>query len=405
MLRSGSAVVLAAVLLALGATASAKQVRSGPPTGAALAALAKPPVYTSLASQRVYFVMPDRYANGDPSNDRGRLAGNVNVTGFEPADPGYFHGGDLEGLTGDCTDTRLGLARIKSLGFTAIWVTPVVKNQVVQQGSAGYHGYWGLDFTTVDPHLGTDQDFASMVSCAHSLGMKVYLDVVVNHTGDIIQLSASSFVSPSDVPYKDCHGKPFNPARYVAKRFPCMNASHMPGSPYVLPPLRKIKKPAWMNDVTNYHDRGNIDFSSCSETCYEQGDFYGLDDLFTEKPLVLNGLAKIYSDWIRRYKIDGFRVDTAKHVNTAFFRLWVPKIRAAARSAGIADLPIFGEVTLNDDVELSSFVRDRGLPSVLDFPFQDAASGFAAGTTSARAIGSRLADDDFVRERLDDWLR
>ena len=72
----------------------------------------------------------------------------------------------------------------------------------------------------------------------------------------------------------------------------------------------------------------------------------------------MNGLAQIYASWITRFKVDGFRVDTAKHVNAAFFRLWVPKIRAAARSAGIADFPIFGEVTLNDAVDLSD-VRAR----------------------------------------------
>ena len=67
-------------------------------------------------------------------------------------------------------------------------MTPVLKQQPVSQGSAAYHGYWGLDFTTVDPHLGTDQDFADLVNAAHGLGMKVYLDVVVNHTADVVQL-------------------------------------------------------------------------------------------------------------------------------------------------------------------------------------------------------------------------
>ena len=75
-----------------------------PPSGAALAALAKPPTYSAFASQRIYFVMPDRYANGDPSNDRGGLTGPRSVTGFDPADPGWYHGGDLKGLTGGCKD-------------------------------------------------------------------------------------------------------------------------------------------------------------------------------------------------------------------------------------------------------------------------------------------------------------
>ena len=73
-----------------------------------------------------------------------------------------------------------------------------------------------------------------------------------------------------------------------------------------------LKKPAWLNDPLNYHDRGNIDFGSCSQQCFEQGDFFGLDDLFTEKPNVVNGLAQIYASWVTRFHVDGFRVDTAQ---------------------------------------------------------------------------------------------
>ncbi len=388
--RFGSAVVaLAAAGAAIalgGATASST---AGPPTGAALAALSALPSQSSLASQRIYFVMPDRYADGEPSNDTGGLTGSSGVTGYDPADSGYYHGGDLKGL-----DEHL--QRIKDLGFTALWVTPVLKQDPVENGSAAYHGYWGLDFTTVDPHLGTDADFAKVVADAHSLGLKVYLDVVVNHTADVIELANSS--TYSDIPFRDCHGNFFRADRYVtAKKFPCLAARYMPEVPYVPPTLRHVKKPAWLNDPLNYHDRGNIDFGSCSQQCFEQGDFYGLDDLFTEKPNVLNGLAQIYSSWITRFHVDGFRVDTAKHVNAAFFRLWVPKVRAAARSIGITDFPVFGEVTLDDSVDLSDFVRTRGLPQVLDFPFQSVAADYASGASGALGVAHRLEDDDYFR--------
>jgi glycosidase len=171
----------------------------------------------------------------------------------------------------------------------------------------------------------------------------------------------------------------------------------MPEVPLLLKADSHRKKPDWLNDPLNYHDRGNIDFGSCSQQCFEQGDFFGLDDLFTEKPNVMNGLAQIYSSWITRFHVDGFRVDTAKHVNAAFFKLWVPKIRAAARSVGIADFPVFGEVTLNDAVDLSAFVRERGLPQVLDFPFQQVATAYASGASGAKGIGFRLQDDDYFR--------
>jgi glycosidase len=346
------------------------------------------PTQSSLASQRIYFVLPDRYANGLASNDTGGLSGGRARTGFDPTDTGYYHGGDLVGLASH-------LQRIKELGFTALWITPVLEQQTVSQGSAAYHGYWGLDFTTVDPHLGTDKDFADLVAQAHALGLKVYLDVVVNHTADVIQLTGTSY---SDAPYRDCRGRRFDPARYVTvKSFPCLKATTMPRVPFVLPGDRNAKKPAWLNNPLNYHDRGDIDLGSCSETCFEQGDFFGLDDLFTEKPAVMNGLAQIYASWITRFKVDGFRVDTAKHVNAKFFKLWVPKIRAAAATIGVKDFPVFGEVTLNDAVDLSTYMRDRGLPQLLDFPFQQAAVAYASGASGARGLGHRLDDDDYFR--------
>jgi alpha-amylase len=385
--RCVSAAALGAALLLI-ASASAAH-RSVP----SLASLAVPAPDSSLATDR-NFVMTDRYANGDPANDTGGLKGTTQVTGYDPTSPAWWHGGDLEGLTGGCTDPQHGLQRIKDLGFNAIWITPVVVNQVSQGDSGGYHGYWGLDFTRVDPHLGTDQDFADFTACAHKLGMKVILDVVVNHTGDIIQ--DGSTYNPA--PYRDCHGKVFNPVRYVGKATsPCMSVSKMPSVPFVLPGLAHVKKPAWLNDLTNYHERGPVDFSSCSQACYEQGDIFGLDDLFTEKPVVANGLAQIYADWIEKYKLDGFRVDTARHVNAGFWRLWDPKMIAAAKKVGVDGFQIFGEVFISSTIDQSPYVRDRGIPSVLDFPFQDAASGYASGGSSALAMLHRLQDDDYYR--------
>ena len=76
----------------------------------------------------------------------------------------------------------------------------------------------------------------------------------------------------------------------TARRFPCLAARYMPrGARTWRRRTGTLKKPAWLNDPLNYHDRGNIDFGSCSAQCFEQGDFFGLDDLFTEKPNVMNG--------------------------------------------------------------------------------------------------------------------
>ena len=226
--------------------------------------------------------------------------------------------------------------------------------------------------------------------------MKVILDVVVNHTGDVVQYESGS--TYSGAPYRDCHGKVFKPADYVGKStFPCMSVSKMPKIPFTFPGQGNAKKPAWLNDLTNYHDRGDVDFSSCSQQCYEQGDVFGLDDLFTEKPVVVNGLVKIYADWITKYKLDGFRVDTARHLNAGFWRLWDPEDDRRREVGRRDDFQIFGEVPITDTIQQSTYVRDRGIPSLLDFPFQDAASGYASGGSSALAMLHRFQDDDYYR--------
>jgi glycosidase len=361
-----AAAPLAAAALALAGSAASSSPSPAPapapPRGAALAELARPPVLPPLAAQRIYFVMPDRYANGDPSNDRGGLDGPRELTGYDPADTGFFHGGDYRGLTGDCTGPR-GLARIRDLGFTTIWVTPPFRQKYVQGESAGYHGYWALGLDQVDPHLGSEADFAAFVACARSLGLKVILDVVVNHTADVIRLPSNAYGPP----------KP----------------------PSVPPEEATSKSPAWLNDPSNYHNRGDIDFNSCSQACFELGDFFGLDDLATEQADVRDGLARVFGDWIRRYRIDGFRIDTARHVERGFFGAWVPRIEAAAREAGVEGFQLFGEAFLTDAIELSAYVRDRGLPNVLDFPLQDAIARFAGGSAGSAGVATRLADDDY----------
>ena len=306
--------------------------------------------------------MTDRYANGTTANDTGGVSGPKSVTGYDPADTGYFHGGDFAGLTGDCTGPR-GLARIKNLGFTSIWITPPYWQKFVQDGSAAYHGYWATKLDQVDPHLGTQAEFAGFVDCAHRLGLKVILDVVVNHTADVIQLSSYQYGPPK--------------------------------TPFVPPSEANAKSPGWLNDTSNYHNRGNIDFSNCEAECLVLGDFFGLDDIATEKVNVRDGLADVFAGWVRRYRIDGFRIDTARHVEPGFFDAWVPKIMAAAREAGVNDFQLFGEAFITNAIELSSYVRDRGLPNVLDFPMQDALMRFAGGSAGARGISTRLSDDDY----------
>ena len=111
------------------------------------------------AGETIYFLLPDRFDNGDTANDRGGLQGGRLQTGFDPAAKGFYHGGDLKGLI-----RRLDY--LQGLGATAVWVGPVFRNKPVQgppgQESAGYHGYWITDFTRVDPHFGTNAEFKAL---------------------------------------------------------------------------------------------------------------------------------------------------------------------------------------------------------------------------------------------------
>jgi len=302
-----------------------------------------------ISQDLIYFVMPDRYKDGDKkNNDNG---------GFNTSLTAFYHGGDLKGLTGTCEPGDDGLARIKSLGFTAVWLTPVVTQQEAIGAGSGYHGYWGVDFLNVDPHLGTNAEMLEFSKCAKKLGLKIILDVVTNHTGDVIK--------------------------------------YLGNSPYIPAEAKKLKNPAWLNDLNNYHNVG--DMGSCwgNGNCTKLGDFYGLDDLATEKPVVYKGWADVYGQWISKYGISGFRVDTARHVDDKFFKNWSPLIKATAKKADIKDFTIFGEVFDYSTFNLMTYVRQNKIETVLDFPFQAKATEYASGYSNAPTLSALFENDDY----------
>lgn len=336
----------------------------------------------------IYFVLPDRFENGDPSNDRGGLRGDRLRHGFDPAHKGFYHGGDLKGLT-----ARLDY--IRGLGATAVWLAPIFKNKPVQGGpgqeSAGYHGYWVTDFTSVDPHLGTEADMRAFVDAAHARGMKVYMDIIPNHTADVIQYRECQgkrecpYRSRADYPYQrrgGAAGAPINGGFLGDKVQTTDNFARLTDPSYAYTPFvpaaeRNAKAPAWLNDVTLYHNRGNSTFAGESST---MGDFVGLDDIMTEHPRVIQGMIEIYGAWIDRYAIDGFRIDTAQHVNPEFWREFVPAMKQRAKLRGVPNFHIFGEVMTGDidPARLASHSWVDELPSLLDFAFRAAVVGIAA---------------------------
>ena len=346
----------------------------------------------------IYFVLPDRFANGDPSNDRGGLAGDRLQTGYDPTDPGFYHGGDLKGLTQQ-------LDYIQGLGATAIWIAPVFANKAVQgapgQESAAYHGYWITDFTRVDPHFGSNEDFRRLVDAAHARGLKVYLDMVINHTADVIRYvecpdNDCAYRWKADYPAQrrgGLNGEVIN-AGFTSDGsladFGHLKRSDYAYTPYVPAAETSVKVPAWLNEVGLYHNRGNSVWHGESAL---DGDFAGLDDVMTEHPRVVQGFIDVYGDWVGAYGIDGFRIDTAKHVNPEFWQAFVPAILERARAAGIPNFHIFGEVYGFEPGELARHTQVDGLPTVLDFAWQRAVQEAVAGTNGPDRIARVINAD------------
>lgn len=198
----------------------------------------------------IYFVMTDRFYDGDKSNDKDT----------NDDDPKAYHGGDLKGITDK-------LDYIKSLGATAIWITPVVQNM-----PGGYHGYWTKDFYKVDEHLGNMEDMKKLVSEAHKKNIKILMDYVVNHVG------------------------------------------------YNNPWLTDGKHNGWFHtqqDIQNYDD----------PTECENGWLSGLPDLNQDNPAVSDYLIKNALWWIDNTGIDGMRLDTVKHVPKTFWSKFTKAIK------------------------------------------------------------------------------
>jgi alpha-amylase len=199
--------------------------------------------------EAIYMVMTDRFRNGDPSND----------LDSDPRRPDWWQGGDLQGVIDE-------LDYIKSLGMTAVWLTPFV-----EQTKGGYHGYWTLDDHKVDPHVGTVEKLTELVQAAHARGLKVIFDVVLNHVG---------YAHPwlTDPRY----------AGYFHPECPI-----------------------------NFADQKNI------ENCW----LAGLPDLNTENPAVRTALMETWGYWVNKTGVDGLRIDAARHLPKDFLQAWIAFIK------------------------------------------------------------------------------
>ena len=270
--------------------------------------------------QIVYFVLTDRFADGDAANnDQG--AGE-----FRAGERSRYNGGDLRGLA-----QRLDY--IRGLGATTLWITPPVANQWLHPAGnyTGYHGYWAENFMQVDRHLGTLDDYRALSDALHRRGMFLMQDIVVNHTGNFFT-------------YRDRWRAGDAAAGWEAhdQTAPVPRPSQSPfdrNDPRD-PAQRSQAVYHWTPDVADYGNREQ-------ELNWQMS---GLDDLNTENAAVRRALRASYGHWVREVGVDAFRVDTAFYVPPAYFADFLhapdaqaPGLLAVARRTGRRDFFVFGE--------------------------------------------------------------
>jgi glycosidase len=320
----------------------------------------------------IYQLVTDRFANGDVNNDA-----DVDHTGLALA---RYQGGDFVGITQH-------LDYLEALGITAIWISPVFRTVDQDTGIAGYHGYWPQDFVHVNPHFGDLAALRELVAACHTRHIKVILDTVVNHIGQLFYYDINENGQPDQTIIGTGAAGPLGspggaPIGQVNEFDPDWNPRGIQAATALgssgIAPIRWLNQPElnrvppWPAVFQNpdfYHRRGRIiDYGDRQQVLL--GDFPGgLKDLATDRADVRQALVDVYTYWLDAVDFDGLRVDTAKHVEPEFFSdAFAPALRAHAAARGKRNLLLFGEVFDGDDALNATYTRPRALDAVIDFP-------------------------------------
>lgn len=290
----------------------------------------QPTPFTS--SDILYLIMPDRFADGDISNNDVE-----ELTFHEPVNrnnPNGRHGGDLKGI-----ENHLGY--IDSLGMTAIWLNPVLENDMP---GGSYHGYATTDYYKVDPRLGTNEEYAALIKKTHDRGMKVVMDMIFNHSG-------SEHPWMHDMPSKDWYNHPDG----------------------------KL--------MTDFH-LSTVNDPYASDYDYERtvrGWFVSsMPDLNQNNPHVMKYLIQNSIWWIEYSKIDGIRMDTYPYAEMELMAQWIKDVQME-----YPDYNIVGECWYNDVAGTAfwqggnclSAKGNPELPTVMDFPTMMIANSSFHGDT------------------------
>ncbi|MBL8603207.1 MAG: alpha-amylase [Myxococcales bacterium] len=341
--------------------------------------------------ETIYQVLVDRFADGDTTNDL-----RIDRTAL-----GRYQGGDWQGLT-----DRLDY--IERLGVTTLWISPVVRNVDTDAGFDGYHGYWAQDLTLLNPHFGDLAALRRLVRECHRRNIKVIVDIVTNHMGQMFFYDINSNGRPDeflggsgrypdnergDGQYRNPGGvestltrvteydPDFNdrgPVQGFTSLGPAGDAPivffNMPEIFRVVPRSDILASQAILARPEGYHRRGRItnygnDGNGVPNPQVLLGDFPGgLKDVNTEDPRVRRAMIEAYWRWIELTDIDGFRIDTLKHVEHEFWQVFSAEIRRRALAAGKRNFLLFGEAFDGDDRLVGSFTNVNEMDSVFYFP-------------------------------------
>lgn len=270
----------------------------------------------------IYFAVTDRFFDGDASNNDAYRVGDYN-TGEKGGSS--YHGGDFAGL-------NQKLDYLKDLGVNTIWITPIVENITEDQhdnktdtATYGYHGYWASDFTKLNKHLGTEQQFKALLDAAHSKGMKIMVDVVLNHAGYGTEKYFNSILTDAD-------GNSISMIR-----------------------------------DSNNTISGDDKYDSLSD----------LPDFVTENKAVTDQLVTWQTEWMSKYSIDYYRVDTVKHVETTTWEAFKNSLTKVN-----PDFKMIGEYSGAGYANNAGELGTGSMDALLDFDFNDFAQKFVTGDIS-----------------------
>lgn len=316
----------------------------------------------------LYMLMPDRFADGDPTNNQ--IKGLYPYT-IDRSQPSLRHGGDLEGI-------RQHLDYFKELGVTALWFTPVLENNSPDSnGSSSYHGYATTDYYRVDPRFGTNDEYKRLCDEAHAKGLKVVMDMIFNHCG---------FEHPwvADMPTKDWLNTPEWLAARKDKTKPEVNDKYLQTS-YKLTPI-----------VDPYASQ--VDFKETVEGWFVPT----MPDLNQKNPHVMTYLIQNSEWWIETVGIDGIRMDTYPYADADGMARWMKTLNDE-----YPNFNVVGETWVTEPAYTAAWQKDSKLSksnsylgTVMDFSFYDKINQAKREETDGFSTGMNRIYNNFVYDYL-----